>query len=297
MRLNKIFNKGYLYATSAAFLFGAMPLMTRVLYTMGFDSLSCAFYRMSLMLVVMLAFNYFVTKQNLKLSFSDAKRYFFVALFFALNALTLFASYNYIESGVATSIHFVYPAITFVAAGVLYKRKPSNVDIFCIVASMLAIYIIMDFKKMNNVAGVVLSLASAFAFSAYGLLLERFKFENKSALVKLFYVNLFSAVIIFVYSLFQPKGIYVPSKDLNAWLLVIIYAFFVTLGGTLLFQQAICAIGATYSSLICTSEIVVSIILGFIFLSENLSIKQLIAIILIIMSTVVLILSKAKNKN
>lgn len=287
--------KGFLYVIGSASIFGAMPLFTRLLYASGFDTVSCGFYRTALMLIFILIYNFFVTKCDMRLTKNDVFVHFILGICFAGTSIFLFGSYNCIKSGVATSIHFIFPAVTFVISSFLNKKIPNVVDIVCIFITMFAIFIMMDFSNMDNVTGVVMAALSAFTFSGYGVVLERIKIDDKAPIKMLFYVNFFCAIILYVYAVLFGDGIYYQGIDTRLMIFLLTYSFFLTIGGALLFQQAVLCIGATYTSMISTAEIVISTVLGFIFLHEALSVRQIVAIVLIIISALLLISSKIKK--
>lgn len=286
-------NTGFLAATSSAIIFGAMPLFTKSLFSFGLDPISSAFYRMSMSLVFIFLFSKFVLKYDMKLDKYEIFHFFVGALSFVLTSTLLFTSYKYISVGAATSIHFVYPVIIFIATSIIHSKKPSLVEVLCIVATMTGILFITDFSELFSIKGIFISFVSAFTYSFYSIYLEKDIFLKIKPIKILFYMNFFGAIILFVFSLISKNPIKYDFT-IDKWAIILGYSFILTVGATFLYQQAIRLVGAKYTSILSTLEPITSIVLGFFIFSEILSVLQIIAVFLIIVSTFILVVLKTK---
>ncbi|WP_256484158.1 MULTISPECIES: DMT family transporter [unclassified Treponema] len=272
-------------AAASAFIFGLMPLFTKILFDLGLNPIGSSFYRMSLALIFIFIYSKFL-KIDMKLNKKEFRLVLLAALFFTLNSISLFASYKYINSGSATSIHFLYPVIIFTASAFMLKQRPSIYEILCIAAAVMGLFFIADFKEVSSAPGIIYAFMSAIVYSVYSFILERTKKIHPIKL--LFYVNFFGSLMIFAFSLSQPERI--PFDfTLPQFGLLIFYSCILTVGATFLYQKAVAKIGAKYTSILSTLEPVTSLAVGLLFLKENMTLLQFFAAVLIVLAALVLI--------
>ena len=101
--------QGMLLTAFSAMLFGLIPLLTSVLYANGLDAVSVSFYRYVFIVPVLFLL---CRLRNISLRITKNEAIFLlvhVSLFSTLTNLLLNASYVYIHTGVATTLHFLYP--------------------------------------------------------------------------------------------------------------------------------------------------------------------------------------------
>lgn len=285
---------GYLYAILSAIIFGSMPLLTKNIYAYGCDSVSSAFYRMSLSLVFVYLFLRIGKKMDMRINRRELFNLILAAFGFMLTSLTLFQSYHFISSGAATSIHFTYPILIFLAVTALLRERPTAVEILCIIMATTGLVALMDFSQLANLQGIIYAFISAITYAFYSIYLEKSNICRMPPLKVLFYVNLFGAMMILGYALLTGKGIY---RDFNGkeWMMVLLFSLIITVGATFLYQLAVIHIGAKNTSVLSTCEPIVSILIGFFILHENLTKIQLIAVLLIFIASLTLILYQRKK--
>ena len=113
-------------------------------------------------------------------------------------ALTLLASYAFIPSGLATVIHFTYPALVMLFAILLNQMKPSFVVLIGVILSLIAVSIISypSGDVVLNSTGIILAVISAIAVSIYVILLNQKGLNDINSLVIVFYIAMFFSLII-----------------------------------------------------------------------------------------------------
>ena len=95
--------RGYVLGAVAAASYGLNPLFALPLYEAGLDPDSVLFYRY-LLAVIMLGTLMAVRRQSFALSRRDLLPLAVMGLLFSFSSLTLFASYNYMDAGIASTI-------------------------------------------------------------------------------------------------------------------------------------------------------------------------------------------------
>ncbi|MDO5040836.1 MAG: DMT family transporter [Peptoniphilus sp.] len=272
--------KGIAYSLISAVIFGIMPMMTKMLYSSGADFVNTAFYRMALPLVLIYMINRFYFKKDMKLPKEQFKYILIGALLFTANNLSLFNAYNYINSGTATAIFFLNPIIIFVVQSIRYKDKPGTIDVLCILGALIGLILCMDIGELNSIAGVLFALTSAFCFSGYSIIMGRKSIKELEPFKLLFYINFFTSIMIAIYGFVFVDGIRVDYAPLTM-LALFVYAIMLSMGGTYLYQRGIAYIGARNASLLCTLEMVVSVLMSLLILKEPVRRVEIFAVFLI----------------
>ena len=116
--------KGYGYASLSAITFGTIPLFSIPVMKAGMLLPSVLIYRFAFgcffMMVVLLW-----RKQNLHIKWGDGLRIMFLSIMYAVSAVCLFSSYEYMPGGIATTLLFSYPVWTEILLIIFFNEKLS----------------------------------------------------------------------------------------------------------------------------------------------------------------------------
>lgn len=284
---------GYIYAILSATIFGITPIMTKYLILLDVNPITASFYRMMLWLIPIYILCKFYLKLDMKVSKTDLFQLSLAGIFFGGTSITLFSSYKYLDVGTAESIHFIYPCIIFIVMSMIFKNKPTKSEIVALIFSLGGVFLLADFKDVWGISGLILSALSAFCFGFYSIIVEKSNMSYMNIMKSLFYVNLVGAILTGIYAIIFKIPINYQF-DIKGWGFLFFYSFLLTLGATLMYQLAVLKIGATKTGILSTAEPIVSVIAGFLFLNEILTIKQIIAVILILLAAIYII-NKSDN--
>ena len=116
--------KGIIYAVVSSATFGLIPLFSIPLLQAGMASPAILFYRM-LLSAAMTGLVAFVTHRNLRISGRDAAVLGGLAVMYAATSLGLLRSYDYIPSGVATTVNFLYPLVVAIVMTLFFRERSS----------------------------------------------------------------------------------------------------------------------------------------------------------------------------
>ena len=108
--------KGIFYTILSAVLFGVNPLLSKQIYAMGGNSVTLTFFRMMITAVTFWIVNAVWMHKDYSVSRDEFKKLFFCAQGYCLTPYLLWSSYNYLPSGMATTIHFVYPVLVLIGS-------------------------------------------------------------------------------------------------------------------------------------------------------------------------------------
>lgn len=283
--------KGLFLGLLAAICYGFIPLFTKSLQhpTTGLplSSATILFYRFGIAALVLAALMLW-KKVGFRITFPEFLRLTLLAFLSDGAALFLIAGYGYMPSGVATTLHFTYPVFTACFMMLFFgePRRPST--ILSIVIALLGISL-LSWSGQGRVGwmGIILELISAICFALYLIRVNRSCIAKMPVMKLTFYV-MFLGTVIFLAAMFNER-----TEDVVAAR----YAILPTLAGlgNLLALSLICTvvtnlalvratqqIGPTVAAVLGALEPVTAIVLGILFMNEQLTARIIFGILLII---------------
>lgn len=290
LAVRKVMKKqaGSLYIILSAVLFGTMPLLAKVAYAHGSNAYTVAFGRfffgsiMLLMVILLLPgcsvrINKYHMLELLKLSVS-----------YALMPILLYTSYNYIDSGMSTTLHFTYPVAVMLIMVIFYKSRIERKQVVCASLCLIGLAFLSSPDSQPNVLGILLAVGSGIVYAVYIVLLGRSTARELHPLTLAFWLALFSAVEIGVVALVSRKLVF--SLDGIGWAAEAGMALFTTVFALVLFQRGLFLCGEVKASLLSTFEPLTGILIGVVVFRETLTLNKILGIGGVLVSAVLLVL-------
>ena len=141
--------KGYIYAAASSSTFGLAPFFTISLLSSGFSSFEVLAYRWGVASFTLIIFGIFLG-ETFCINRKDFGTVFILSLFRAATSLSLVIAYQHIASGVASTIHFMYPLAVALAMMFFFREKKSFSILFAVVISLIGAALLssgeIDFK-------------------------------------------------------------------------------------------------------------------------------------------------------
>ena len=195
-------------------------------------------------------------------------------------------------SGIATTIHFMYPVITTVIMMSFFREKRSFSRLIAIILAVAGV-IFLSFDKSTgdvNVEGVVIVLISALAYALYLVFVNRLHVRRMKGPKLTFYVFLFGS-IMFIINAEVRGGIQIVPDYFSAFNLIML-AIIPTIVSNLALVQAVKRIGSTLTSVLGAMEPVTAVVVGIMIFGEPFTYKIFIGVIMIIVSVMIIILKR-----
>lgn len=288
--------RGYISTVLSAVSYGTGPLIATLIYRHGFGVNSLAFLRVLFPLPVLGLLVLLKAGESFRISARQALQILILALTNSvLTSLLLFESIRYIDTGIATSLNFSYPALVILFDRSIYHQKADKRQWIALLLCLAGVAAFCNPGGTFTWKGFLLALGSGFSFAVYVLYMDRSRIMDTMGFYSFtFYHFLISALLLLPIALVSgemTKG--VPAVG---WLLMLFFAFCDGLAGTMLQETGVHAIGGRAASIISTIEPVTSVLLGVVFLREAVTLRNTAGICLIVSATVYLILGdKAKQ--
>lgn len=284
--------KGKLFLVLSAFFYGVLPVLASIAYRGGINGVTLSFLRSS-MSVPILYIMIKADKKSLKLTRKQVKSIINLAVIGgALPIVLLYLSYNYIPTGLATTLHFIYPLVIVLASAILYHERMSRVTLCSVLLVTIGIFMFSDISVKVSKVGIILALLSGIFYSFYVIYMDKTSLDRMDYIVLTFYVMLIMSISIFVFGLIT-RAISFSFSPLS-WSFGAIISLLTTLGAMPLLQIGIRYEGASTAGIISTVEPITTIILGAAFLGEIVRTGQIIGGALIIFG--VLLSQRKQNK-
>lgn len=276
--------------------YGTNPLFALPLFAHGIGVNSVLFYRYFLATIIYGLYIKFVKKNSFKIDLRQGFSLFLLAILFSFSSLTLFTAFNFIPSGIACTILFVYPIMVAVISSVFFKEKITPIMVFAICLTLTGI-IFLNYSNNGislNIKGVVLVLISALMYALYMVGIKNIKsVQHLKKPVITFYI-MFFGLSVYVYNLnFCTKLQPLDSPLLWAFTLgLAIIPTIISLEATTI---AIKLVGATITAIFGALEPLTAIFFGLIFFHEILTIKIAIGIVFVLSGVMLIVLKGSKT--
>ena len=281
---------GYPAGIITGIAYGLNPLFGMPLMNEGAAVESILFFRYAFA-VIILGLILRLGKQSFKISLKQAGVLFVLGLLYTASSLFLFEAYNYIASGLATTLIFLYPvlvAIIMVFLGVI----PSWPVWLAIAATFGGVLIMTQSSggESINPIGVLLSLGSALVYALFIVIINRSKaIANISNSVLTFYTLMVGSIVFLGKLAFSNTAITAGIEGSAAWLNLIGLALLPTIVSTATLAIATRNIGATKASVLGVFEPITAILVGTIMFSEPLTTNIIVGISLAIVAVAFMI--------
>ena len=289
--------KGILYAALSSSTFGLAPLFTLLLLGLGYSSFEVLSYRWGVASLFLGALALFAGR-SFRLSWPELRTVFFLSLFRAATSLSLVIAYQHIASGVASTIHFMYPLAVALAMMCFFREKGS-VWVFAaigmsIVGAVLLSLGNVDFTRGNTTLGMVSAAVSVVSYGGYIVGVRKSRAVGIDSTVLTCYVMGLGA-LYFIAGGLVTGGIRIET-DGTAWLCILGVALLATAVSNMTLVQAIKRIGPTLTSVFGALEPLTAVVIGVAVFGEPFTVQGAAGILLIVAAVTIVILHSGRRK-
>ena len=289
--------KGILYAALSSSTFGLAPLFTLLLLGLGYSSFEVLSYRWGVASLFLGALA-LLAGRSFRLSWPELRTVFFLSLFRAATSLSLVIAYQHIASGVASTIHFMYPLAVALAMMCFFREKGS-VWVFAaigmsIVGAVLLSLGNVDFTRGNTTLGMVSAAGSVVSYGGYIVGVRKSRAVGIDSTVLTCYVMGLGA-LYFIAGGLVTGGIRIET-DGTAWLCILGVALPATAVSNMTLVQAIKRIGPTLTSVFGALEPLTAVVIGVAVFGEPFTVQGAAGILLIVAAVTIVILHSGRRK-
>ena len=270
---------GYPAGIITGVTYGLNPLFAVPLMKNGASIGSILFFRYFFAVLILGAF-LMLGKQSFKVTGKQAGVLLALGLLYTGSSLFLFEAYNYIASGLATTLVFLYPVL--VAIIMVFLRVFPSWPVWLAIAATFGGVLMMtqsDATQTINPLGVILSIASASVYALFIVIINRSKaIASISNTLLTFYALTIGTFVFLGKICFSDTAITAGIEGGAAWLNLIGLALLPTIVSTATLAIATRNIGATKASVLGVFEPITAILVGTLMFGEPLTTNIIVGI-------------------
>lgn len=288
--------KGYLLAALAAAAYGTNPAFAIPLYEMEMNPNSVLLFRYG-MGIPILALVMAIRKIDFSLHKDEIIPVFILGVLMAVSSLTLFESYNYMNSGIASTLLFVYPIMVAVIMTFFFKEHFKASLILCFLFMIGGLILLMRPSGDNALSGFgfLLVMVSALTYAVYIVLVNASKAISRIPTTKLlFYVLIFGSTV-FLFKIAVGTELTLPGRHVG-WFNLLALAIIPTVLSLACTSAAIHIIGSTATAIFGALEPVTAVVLSVVFLGQSITTQEIIGGLLIVVATTIVVTSNSVDK-
>ena len=290
----------------------SIPLMVNENKSLELDLDNVCFYRFlfSALLMGVIVFIGFARKQtgslDIKKAFKEAfgisvKQFFLlllISVFYASTSIFLTASYTIgeIPSGIATTMHFLYPVFVTAIMIMFFGEKLTLFKALAVVLAFGGVFFLSGASFGSgfslNPLGLLFVLITIFTYGSYIIGVNNIKaIAGMNGMKLTFYVLAFSC-LLFMCNLVLKGGEFAPLTTFHQWWNILALAFVPTLISDLTLVYAIQIIGSTTTAILGCMEPLTAVLVGIAVFGEKLNLNQGIGMALVFIAVYLVILAQ-----
>ena len=263
---------GYPAGIITGITYGLNPLFAKPLMNAGASTEAILFFRYGIAVILLGAY-LLLKKENFRITLKQAGVLLSLGLLYTASSTFLFEAYKYIASGLATTLVFLFPAM--VAIIMVFLKVVPSWPVWLSIAATFAGVMIMtggaEAEKVNPL-GVWLSIASAFVYALFIVIINRSKVISSIPNSLLTFYALLTGTFFFIgRCLFSGADLMAGIDGGMAWCNLIGLAVLPTIVSTASLAVATRNIGATKASVLGVFEPITAILVGTMVFGEALT--------------------------
>lgn len=288
--------KGYLLAAIAAAAYGTNPVFAIPLYEHGMNPNSVLLFRYLIGLPILACI---MKARNISFAIRKEEILKVVILGFlmAISSLTLFESYKFMNSGIASTLLFVYPIMVAVLMIFLFHERFKISVGLCLIIMSFGLFLLMNPQGEESLSliGILLVMVSAGTYAIYIIFVNVSKTIREIPTTKLLFYVLSAGTFFYVCLIPCGFELTLPEQNLD-WLSLTALAIIPTVLSLACTTRAIQLIGSTPTAIFGALEPVSAVILSVAVLGQSLTTRDLLGGLFIIIATTIVVADNSVDR-
>ncbi len=282
--------RGLALVFSSAAGFAALPILTKIAYSVGASVITVLTYRF---LIAALLLWLLLRARRLPLPRSPTAVLFLFGLgiAFVLTALAMFVALVYVPAAIASLVFYSYPALVTIGSAVLFHERPTLLRCALIVLAFSGCFLLFlsQLATQGLVLGAGLAFGSACAYTAYILLGHRMEGVADPLVVSTAVVTVAGVLYGVAAVIGAQLLVTLPTAG---WLSIGAIALVSTTLALYAFLRGMAVVGPSAAALASTVEPVITVLLAMLVLHERLAGTQALGGLLVLVSVLALQLDR-----
>lgn len=313
--------KGLIMAILSSATFGLIPLFSiplmeneNVALQLNLDNVCFYRFLFSALLMGLITFASFARKSKGNFSFRKVAAEAFaltpkqlglmllISVFYASTSIFLTASYTIgeIPSGIATTMHFLYPVFVTAMMILFFGEKFTILKALSVALAFGGVFFLSGASFNEGISlnplGLLFVLVTIFTYGSYIIGVNNLKpIASMNGMKLTFYVLAFSC-LLFCGNIVVKGGSFQPLVTFHQWWNILALAFIPTLISDLTLVYAIQIIGSTTTAILGCMEPLTAVLVGISVFGERLNLNQGIGMILVFIAVYLVIITQKGKK-
>ena len=287
---------GYAAGILAGVSYGTNPLFGKALIESGVPIMVMLFFRYGIAAVILALWMLF-RKESFRAGRREIGLLVLLGLLFAGSSVTLFCSYGFIPSGLATTLVYLYPV--FVALILVFLRIYPSWQTWLAIAATFGGILLLSAPSGGaqiRIPGILLATGSALCYSFYLVIVNRSKrIRNVSEHTLTLYSLITGAALFAVIRAFQGGGMLEGIDSAADWGNLLGLAIAPTMISLLTLAIATRYIGPTKTAVLGVFEPLTAILIGTVLFGETLTARMAVGIAICVAAVIFMILKPGKQ--
>lgn len=288
--------KGYLLAALAAATYGTNPAFAVPLYEQGMNPTSVLLFRYLLSLP-MLALMMLARHRTFTLKRDELLPVAVLGILMALSSLGLYESYKYMNSGIASTLLFMYPVLVAVLMSAFFHEKFRITTGLCLVVMGFGLALLVHTEAGFSLSGIgfLMVFISSLTYALYLVMTNVSSRIRSIPTLKLLFYQLLIGSSVFLVMLAIGEPLTLPSRP-TGWINLSALAFMPTVLSLACTTVAIQCIGSTPTAIFGALEPVTAVVLSVVVLDQTLTLREVAGGLLIVLATSMVVVSGPIDK-
>lgn len=266
--------KGKVCLVLSAFIYGIAPMLAKTAYEGGANVITLTFLRTFMMLPLL----FIIMKiRGVPFRISAAEFYQITALGLVggtLTNITLYTAYNYIPTGLATTLHFIYPLVIITASAFVYHERIKKVQLGAVALVTVGIFMFASLTTGADKVGILLALMSGIFYSFYVVYMDYSGIDGMDYIKLTFYLMIVMSAGTLVFGA-ATHTISFSQLKLTGWVFSAFISLLVTALALPMFQIGVRCEGASTAGIVSAFEPITTLVMGAAFLGETMNAAQI----------------------
>lgn len=289
--------KGTIWALVSSSTFGLIPLFSLPVLASGVGLDSLCFYRFAFAAAAMGAYM-LISGESLRISWREFATVAVLSIFYGSTSMFLTSSYAYIPSGIATTIHFLYPVLVTTIMITCFGERASWCIFAAAALALGGVYLLGGASEGATIQwrGLVAVLITVVTYATYIVGVNRSSVSKMEGRKMTFYVLFCSAMLFLLNLMVRNGGVIDPIPDSAALLRLLLLALVPTLLSDLALIYAIQLVGSTTTAILGCMEPLTAVVIGIVCFGERFSAMQAAGVVVVLAAVTLVIMAERWGK-
>ena len=228
-----------------------------------------------------------VCGQNVRINLKEFGQISILALLYDASAVTMIHGYEFMPSGIATTIQFSYPIFTPIIMFLVFKEKIGWRTILAIALAVLGVMALEGTSGTIAAVGIVLELLAGLTYAIYLVLIPHMSIRRMDSSKLTFYVFLMSTVYMALYAM--CIGGLQPAPSASVWIWLFLLGLIPTAVSNITLTLSLKRIGSTLSAILGALEPLTAMVLGIAVMGEPFTVLIGVGFVAIIAAVMLLV--------